>query len=90
MTPESRQQLNAHVRAIAELLHADARAQGMPMATLGELEQTVRHQLQRQVSPGIGNFLFKPLAQKQATLPDESVACWETCGSVRSRQKHCR
>lgn len=30
--------MDAHVRVIAALLHADAKAEGMPMATLGEIE----------------------------------------------------
>jgi len=45
MTPENQAKMDAHVRAIAALLHADAKAEGMPMATLGQLEQTVRQQL---------------------------------------------
>lgn len=71
MTPEKQTQMDAHVRAIAELLHADAKAEDMPMATLGELEQTVRQQLQTHVSPGIGNFLSKQLVQKIVNRPDD-------------------
>lgn len=70
MTPENTAQMDAHVRAIAALLHADASEQGMPMATLGEIEHTVRQQLQTHVSPGIGNFLSKQVAQKLASHPD--------------------
>lgn len=67
MTPENQAKMDARVRAIAALLHADAKAEGMPMATLGQLEQTVRQQLQTHVSPGIGNFLSKQIAQNPAT-----------------------
>lgn len=70
MTPEKQAQMDTHVRAIAALLHADAKAEGMPMATLGEIEQTVRQQMQTHVSSGIGNFLSKQTAQKQASHPD--------------------
>ncbi len=70
MPPEQQTQMNAHVRAIAALLHADAKAENMPMATLGEIEQTVRQQLQTYVSPGIGNFLSKQIVQKRASHPD--------------------
>lgn len=70
MTPEKQAQMDAHVRAIAKLLHADAKSEGMPMATLGEIEQTVRQQMQSHVSPGIGNFLSKQIAQKTASHPD--------------------
>ncbi len=69
MTPEKQAQMDDHVRAIAALLHADAKAEGLPMATLGEIEQTVRQQLQTHVSPGIGNFLSKQVAQKSASHP---------------------
>lgn len=70
MTPEKQAQMDAHVKAIAELLHAEATAQEMPMATLGEIEQTVRQQMQTHVSPGIGNFLSKQIMPKTATHPD--------------------
>ena len=70
MTPDKQAQMDAHVRAIAALLHADAKAEGMPMATLGEIEQTVRQQMQTHVSPGIGIFLSKQIAQKRASHPD--------------------
>lgn len=70
MTPENQAEMDAHVRAIAALLHADAKAEGQPMATLGDIEQTVRQQLQTHVSPGIGNFLSKQIAQKIASHPD--------------------
>lgn len=70
MPPEKQAQMDAHVREIAALLHADARAEGMPMATLGEIEQTVRQQMQTHVSPGIGNFLSKQISQKSASHPD--------------------
>lgn len=72
MTPDKQAKMDAHVRAIAEILHADAKAQEMPMATLGEIEQTVRQQMQTYVSPGIGDFLSKQTTQKRASHPDES------------------
>ena len=71
MTPEQQAQMNAHVRAIAQLLHSDAKAEGLPMATLGEIEQTARHQLQLHVSPGIGRFLSKQTIQSHASRRDE-------------------
>lgn len=66
MTPDSRQQLDEHVRAIAQLLYADAEAKGMPMDSLGDIEQTVRTQLLAHVSPGLGDFLSKQIVQKLA------------------------
>ncbi len=72
MTPDDRQQLDSHVRAIAQLLHRDAQAQGLPMDSLEDIEQTVRAQLQAHVSPGLGNFLSKQIAQKLVSENDES------------------
>ena len=57
MTPEQRAALKAHVREIAKILHEDAKEQGMPVESLGEIEQTVRQQLQTHVSPELGLFL---------------------------------
>ena len=56
MTPEQRAALKAHVREIAKILHEDAKEKGMPVESLGEIEQTVRHQLQTHVSPDLGLF----------------------------------
>lgn len=70
MSPENQAKMDTHVREIAALLHAGAKAEGLPMATLGEIEQTVRQQLQTHVSPGIGNFLSKQITQKIASHPD--------------------
>ena len=64
MTPDDRQQLDSHVRAIAQILHNDAQAKGLPMDSLEDIEHTVRAQLQTHVSPGLGNFLSKQIAQK--------------------------
>jgi hypothetical protein len=57
MTPEQRKALEEHVNEIAKILHADAVEQGMKMSGLGEIEQTVRHQVQTYVSPRLGIFL---------------------------------
>lgn len=70
MTPEQQAQLKSHVNAIAALLHSEAKAQGLPIATLGEIEQTVRQQLQTHVSPEIGHFLSTPTIPKPATPRD--------------------
>lgn len=71
MPPDARQQLDFHVRAIAQILHSDAQAQGLPMDSLEDIEQTVRAQLQRHVSPGLGNFLSRQIAQKMVTEKGE-------------------
>ena len=63
MTPETHQQLDTHVQAIAQILYDDAQANGLPMDSLEDIEHTVRAQLQSHVSPGLGNFLSKQLVQ---------------------------
>ncbi len=57
MTPEQQQELEQHVARIAQILHQDAQAQGLPMSSLAEIEATVREQMQVHVSPQIGIFL---------------------------------
>jgi hypothetical protein len=70
MTPEDRQQLDSHVRAIAQILHSDAQTQNLPMDSLEAIEQTVRAQLQAHVAPELGNFLSKQLVQKPVSEID--------------------
>jgi hypothetical protein len=57
MNLEQSQQLKQHINAIAQLLHADAQEKGMTLSSLGEIEQTVRSQLQQYVCPQLGIFL---------------------------------
>lgn len=57
MTPEQQQEFDHCVQRLAQLLHQDAQEQGLPMKTLAEIETTVRHQIQTQVSPQLGIFL---------------------------------
>lgn len=64
MNPEQSQQLKQHIDAIAQLLHADAQAKGMSLSSLGEIEQTVRSQLQQYVSPQLGIFLSTKAPQQ--------------------------
>ena len=69
MTPDEKQQLQAHLREAAKLLYADAETNDMPMATLAEIEMTVRQQLLNHVSPVMGNFLSRAaLGQRPDTL----------------------
>ena len=69
MTPDKQQQLQAHLTEAAKLLYADAESNDMPMATLAEIEMTVRQQLLSHVSPTMGNFLSRAvLGQMPDTL----------------------
>ena len=64
MTPDTYQQLDSHVQAIAQILYDDAQANELPMDSLEDIEHTVRTQLQSHVSPSLGNFLSKHIVQK--------------------------
>ena len=64
MTPETHQQLDSHVRAIAQILYDDAQVNGLPMESLEDIEHTVRAQLQSHVSPGLGNFYPSKLSRR--------------------------
>jgi hypothetical protein len=64
MNPEQTQQLKFHVDGIAQILHADAESRGMKMRSLGEIEETVRTQMHKYVSPQLGIFLSTKAVQQ--------------------------
>ena len=55
MTPENAIALEAHVQAIAAILYEETPPE--KLNTLAEIEQTVRQQVLKHVSPEIGVFL---------------------------------
>ena len=74
MTPEQRAALKAHVREVAKILHQDAKDKGMPIESLGEIEQTVRAQVQSHVSPELGLFLSMKALGPILEQPENSSA----------------
>lgn len=64
MTPDQRDQMQHHVNALAQILYDDAKEKGMRMTSLGEIEQTVREQVHRHVSPNLGLFLSTQASAK--------------------------
>jgi hypothetical protein len=77
MTPEAQQELNQCVQRIAQILHQDAQAQGLPMGRLEEIEATVRKQVQAHVSPQIGIFFSTKRAHpKQGKTNEGSKVFW--------------
>ena len=80
MTPEQKQQLQAHVTEIAKLLYVEATAQGMELGTLVEIKKTVRSQLLTHVSPEIGNFLSTPAPTQTTDTPAISTASSDVSG----------
>lgn len=76
MTPEEEQAVAYHVRELAKLLYKDTDAS--EMTSLGEIEATVREQVQKHVSPEMGIFLSKPLPVPQQATSDTSKASSES------------
>ncbi len=74
MTEEERQEIEQCSRRIAELLYKEACDQERPVSTLGEIESTVRAQLQDHVSPTIGAFFAKPPAAPSKDTSGPSTA----------------
>ena len=74
MTPDQQQQLKAHLTGIARILYADAEEKQMDMDTLGEIEQTIRTQLQEQVSPELALFLSTIAPNQTQGLDANSTA----------------
>jgi hypothetical protein len=70
MTPEQSQQLQAHVKEIAQLLYNDAQAKGLPMNNLTEIKMAVSSQLLRHVSPELGFFLSAQLPDQTPDTPE--------------------
>lgn len=78
MTPEEEQAIAYHVRELAKLLYKDADTRQLPLMNLGEIEATVREQVQKHVTPEMGIFLSKPLPAPVQATSDDSKASWET------------
>lgn len=74
MTDQERQELEQCSRRIAELLYKEAVEQERPVSNLGEIEATVRSQLQESVSPAIGAFFAKPPAKQGKDTHESSTA----------------
>ena len=60
MTSDEREELLACSQRIAELLYQEACEQERTLSTLGDIEVTVREQIQTHVAPTIGEFFAKP------------------------------
>ena len=54
MTPDQEQALNAHLKAIAQILYDESDPEAM--TTLEGIELTVREKIQAHVSPELGFF----------------------------------
>lgn len=86
MDADKLQQIQAHARAIADLLYDETAPE--QLATLEGIEAAVRGQILEYVSPEIGNFLSPQQAAQVAGEVGNSKASWEKSPSPKSRRKH--
>lgn len=63
MTSEEEQNLQAHIEAIAAILYQDTEKENLK--TLEGIEQAVRQQMLKHISPKIGVFLSKKQQEQQ-------------------------
>lgn len=76
MTPEQKQALQEHVKAIAKILYEDTSPERL--TSLAGIEQAVRNQMQKHVMPEVGVFLSKRLQEQPQDTNDDSKASWES------------
>lgn len=68
MTPEQEQALKEHLQAIGKILYDES--EPATMQTLEGIEMSLRQQIQRHVSPELGNFLSKRLQEHKPANPE--------------------
>jgi hypothetical protein len=78
MTPEQKHALHDHVQAIAQILYENTPTE--QLNTLGGIEQAVRQQMQKHVTPEVGIFLSQRQRAPQQDEPAPSKASLESCG----------
>ncbi|BAB77312.1 hypothetical protein DSM107007_24730 [Nostoc sp. PCC 7120 = FACHB-418] len=76
MTPEQKQALQEHVKAIAKILYEDTSPERL--TSLAGIEQAVRNQMQKHVMPEVGVFLSKQLQEPPQDTNDDSKVSWES------------
>ncbi len=76
MTPEQKQALQEHVRAIAKILYEDTSPERL--TSLAGIESAVRSQMQKHVMPEVGVFLSKRLQEQPQDTNDGSKVSLES------------
>ena len=69
MTPEQKQALQEHIRAIAKILYEDTSPERV--TSLAGIEEAVRSQMQKHVMPEVGFFLSKKLQTQAQDISDD-------------------
>jgi hypothetical protein len=72
MTPEQEQALQAHIKAIAQILYDDTPRE--ELTTLSGIENAVRRQMQKHVMPEVGVFLSQQKPIRPEAISDTSKA----------------
>jgi hypothetical protein len=72
MTPEQEQTLQAHIKAIAQILYDDTPRE--ELTTLSGIEKAVRRQMQKHVMPEVGVFLSQQKPIRPEAIGDTSKA----------------
>ncbi len=75
MTPEQKQALQEHVKAIAKILYEDTAPESLK--SLAKIEEAVRSQMQKHVMPEVGVFLSKRLQEQQQDTNENSKVSLE-------------
>lgn len=72
MIPEKQQELQEHIQAISKILYEETPPE--QLKSLAEIEQAVRHQMQKHVMPEVGVFLSqRRQAQERVTNGESKV-----------------
>ena len=61
MTPEKQKELEKHIETIAKILYEETKPKGL--ASLAQIEETVREQALKHITPKIGFFLSQKLQE---------------------------
>jgi hypothetical protein len=72
MTPEDKQTIKTHARAIAAILYQNTDSE--KLQSIEDIELTVRDHVLESVSPEIGIFLSKQRLKPQQANPESSKA----------------
>ena len=72
MSPEEREEIAAHAKAIAKILSKNTPPERL--TSLGKIEEVVRDKMQKYVMPEVGIFLSKMSQSKLEDIKDRSKA----------------
>ncbi len=86
MDADKLQQIQAHARAIAALLHGETAPE--QLKTLEGIEAAVRGHMLEHVSPEIGLFLLQQQVAPAVGEVGNSKASWEKSPSPKTRRRH--